>query len=298
MTDLCVTGGSGFIGEHLSQVEIFRSALFAGRNRPKFAEKFIYLDLDQKFDLTQQLKGIKTLIHLAGMAHDLKKVTPELERKYECVNTQATLELVEQAILSGVQRFIFISTVKVLGDKNSFDSPFNDKSQINPNGAYAKSKANAEQKIIEMCSNSEMDFVILRPPLIYGSLPKGNLKRLEWLACFPFPLPLAGLDNRRSLLSVQNFLDVLTLCIDHPNAANEILLLCDRNAVSTSEILDALRRIKLSKIKDFYLPKVVLKILFYSFGLKAEFDKLTETLLMDSSRTEHLLSWSPRPFEM
>lgn len=298
MTKLCVTGGSGFVGEYLSKVEVFKSALFAGRNCPKFAKRFVHLDLDQDFDLTQDLQGIETVVHLAGVAHDLKKATPESKKKYERVNTQATYKLVQQALLSGVQRFIFMSTIKVLGDKSSLDNPFTDTSQINPVGAYAKSKADAEKAIIELCSDTEMDFVILRPPLVYGSSPKGNLRRLEWLASLPFPLPLSGLDNRRSLLSLQNLLDVLILCLDHPNAANEILLLCDQNSVSTSQILGAFRRTQLSNTKDFHLPEALLRLLFYSCGLKTEFDKLTETLVIDSSRTEKLLSWSPRPFQI
>ena len=228
----------------------------------------------------------------------MKRVTPELCRRYERVNTLATVNLVKQAISSGVKRFIFISTIKVLGDKNSSENPFTHQSLLNPIGPYATSKADSEKEIIRLCAGSEMEYVILRPPLIYGDKPKGNLKTLEMLAGLPIPIPLGSLENLRSLISIQNFFDVLTLCMEHPSAANETLLVCDSNSVSTSELLGELRRKRSSKVKDFSVPSFVLKTILHSLGLKSKFQKLTETMVIDSSRTQSLLSWSPRQFKI
>tara|TARA_Y100000768_G_C23749220_1_gene573072 strand:- start:45 stop:767 length:723 start_codon:yes stop_codon:yes gene_type:complete len=213
--------------------------------------------------------------------------------KFRKVNVDGTLNLARQSIEEGIKRFIYLSTIKVNGDKTEIGKPFfyNDLNQASD--PYAISKFEAEEKLKTLCQNSNMDLVIIRPPLVYGPGVKGNFNLLMKAISLNIPLPLKGLDNRRSLISIFNLNDFLIKCLNFEGNLDETFLISDDQDLSTSELINKICFYMKKKDLSFRLPEPMLINLFSFLRKRREILRLTDNLQVDISYSKERISWSP-----
>jgi len=252
-------------------------------------------DLSVDTDWSEPLSGVDTVVHLAARVHQLGEVPGAAsDRRYDEVNRAATLKLAQDAVTAGVRRFIFVSSIKVNGDWTSPGRPFRADDPSRPSDAYARSKAAAEQQLLALMAETGLEVVIIRPPLIYGPGVKANVAKLLDTLARGVPLPLGGVrHNRRSLLAVENLLDLLTLCIEAPQAAGATLLVSDDQDVSTAELLELLgaglgKKARLIPIPAGWLEKVACLL-----GRAEVAQRLCGSLQVDIQPTKTLLGWQP-----
>jgi nucleoside-diphosphate-sugar epimerase len=299
--NILVTGASGFVGralsEHLQAGQRFcvrasiRSA--SGIDRTDGVDLIETGDLGATIDWRTALQGIDVVVHLAARAHKLRDNAADPLAEYRKVNVDGTLNLAKQALQAGVKRFIFISTIKVNGEQTPLGRPFRAEDQPSPADAYAISKREAEDGLRELCSNSTMEFVIIRPPLVYGPGVKGNfLSLLRWLDK-GLPLPLASIRNKRSLVAVDNLVDLIMTCIAHPAAANQTFLVSDSEDLSTPELLQRTASAIGKQVLLWRAPVGLLHFAAQCFGKTAAIHRLCGSLQLDIRKTREQLDWQP-----
>ena len=221
MPRILLTGGNGFLGSALLEKPAFHDALVVGRTPPILNINFSPISLDKVSDYKKILSGIDILVHAAARTHIMDERSNNPLAEYLNINTHATLNLAKQAANEGVKRFIFISSIKVLGEKSDFGHPFNSTDQFNPQDPYSVSKVEAEIGLQKLMEETNMEVVIIRPPLVYGRGVKGNFAKLMKLIALPFPLPLGSVNNKRSLVSIENLVDLICICLEHQKAKNQ-----------------------------------------------------------------------------
>ncbi len=282
-----ITGASGFIG----------SALAA--HLRAIGQDVVAWPRSHDFDLTNTsnfsgwvdaLKLVDTVIHLAGLAHQPQGGDDE---RYFRINRDGTLRLAAAARAAGVKRFIFLSSAKVFGEGGA--RPYRASTAPRPEGAYAESKWQAEQQL-RADFGSAMELVILRPPLVYARHAKANFAALMRLARLPVPLPFAGVDNRRSLIGLDNLIDLIARCVTSPAAAGQTLLCADARSYSLADLIAAMRRARGRPPHLFRLPAPIFGLLKIGLGAAAS-ARLFGDFEIDSSETHRLLGWQP-PFSM
>jgi nucleoside-diphosphate-sugar epimerase len=217
--------------------------------------------------------------------------------EYRRVNVQDTLSLARQAAAVGVKRFIFLSSVKVNGEStDGLSTPFgsrNGGAGAAPEDAYGLSKWEAEQGLWRIAYQTGMEIVVVRPPLVYGPGVKGNFARLLDLVRSGVPLPLAAVNNRRSFIGLDNLVDLLIRCVDHPKAAGQTLLVSDGQDLSTPELLRMIANAMGRPERLFSMPVPLLRLAGRVFGRVNEVDRLVGSLQVDSSVTRERLGWTP-----
>jgi UDP-glucose 4-epimerase len=293
MPNIALTGGSGFIGTALLQNVLFQEALVIGRTRPKQCRHFSSVNLDAHCDLTNTLRNIDIVVHVAARAHVMNEKSVNPIDLYRNINTLATLNLAEQAVKAGVKRFIFISTIKVLGDQTQGGRQFNSEDPLNPQDPYSISKAEAEMGLKKIMDHSDMDIVIIRPPLVYGQGVKGNFASLLKLASLSLPLPFGAIENRRSLVSIDNLVDLICTCLDHPNAKNQTFLVSDDYDMSTPDLSRLLAKTGGYNSRIFWFPGSLLWLGLSLIGKKAVYERLFGSMEVDIDFTKSHLNWKP-----
>ncbi|MDR2032787.1 MAG: NAD-dependent epimerase/dehydratase family protein [Azoarcus sp.] len=299
MSAILLTGASGFIGQALAR----RLAADNHRLRlatrsplpdcPAGAEVFRFAGLDPATDWTPALTGIEVLIHCAGRAHVMTEIAADPLAEFLRINTDATARLASQAARAGVRRFVFVSTAKVCGERTRPGTAFTTETTPVPADPYALSKLDAERALRAQAASGDMEFVIVRPPLVYGPGVKANfLRLLQWLDR-GLPLPLADIDNRRSLVALDNLVDLLARCAAHPAAANRIWYASDGEDLSTPELLRRLGMALGKPARLFHAPAWLLGGGARLFGRRALTDRLYASLQVDIAPTRRLLAWSP-----
>jgi nucleoside-diphosphate-sugar epimerase len=294
-----VTGSTGFVGRALlplltrkgvvvRQAVRQRTGDVEHRNR----ELFGFDLLDPHTDWTPALQGMDAVIHLAGQVPTLNKGMDPGFSGYAAANFRSTENLAEQAAGMGVRRFVFISTIKVLGEISQ-DAVLTDQTPVNPEDGYALSKLKAEACLRDIEDRSGMEVVILRPPLVYGPHVKGNFLMLLNLVYRGIPLPFKEIENRQQLIALDNLADALALCVSHDRAAGRTFLVSDRESVSTAGLVEKISRAMGRNPGNFYLPAGVSKVLFYALGKKALYDKLWRSYRIDCKPVSNLLGWQP-----
>ena len=242
--EVLITGASGFIGSQLSYLLTTLGFMVRRTTRSQIYEPsqsagwITVGDIDNNTDWRSSLDGVEIVVHLAACAHVLRD-DKELDslRSYRYVNTEGTINLARQAAEAGVFRFVFLSSIGVNGAE-SFQVPFTEKDTPAPHSPYAVSKYEAELGLLKLAKQTNMEVVILRPPLVYGPGAPGNFNTLiRWLAQAK-PLPLGAVNNRRSFVSLDNLLDLIVTSINHPAAANQTFLVSDGEDISTTEFLE------------------------------------------------------------
>lgn len=292
MKKVLITGGTGFLGTQLLKViDNNLKVVTLVRNTPIDENSVLVGNFTSTTDFSKALMGVDIVIHSAAKAHvRAEQLTKPLDEFRE-VNTHATLQLAKQAFLSGVKRFIFVSSIGVNGVSNLVSFKHSDRPE--PTEEYAISKYEAEIGLKKIAEETGMEVVIIRPPLVYGKGAPGNFGTLLKVAEKNLPLPLGAISNQRSFVAVDNLIDLIVTCIEHPNAANQTFLVSDDEVISTSNLL---RKLTLAAGKKPWLlpmPVSLLKFVASIFGKKAVVERFSSSLTVDIEHTKNTLNWKP-----
>lgn len=296
-----VTGYTGFLGAHLFTALADSEAIdVLALGRKKVAdieeEKFIRYDFGKTQEVTDSLKGVNVIVHCAARAHVMREEENNPLAVYRKINTVGTLNLAKQAERSGVKRFIFISTIKVNGEETTAGIPFSIFDRPKPIDPYGISKYEAEKGLLELAKESAMEIVIIRPPLIYGPGVKANFLSMMKLTKKFLPLPFSAItQNKRSMVSIYNIVDLIICCIKHPGAANQVFLVSDDDDLSTKELFSTLKEEQNGKSILFAIPISILNFLAMITRTKKIMVRLTGSLQVDIEHTKEILNWTP-PF--
>ncbi|EJL8258685.1 SDR family oxidoreductase [Vibrio cholerae] len=293
---ILITGSNGFLGSHI--VERIKGKplilLDSGTVNKHPMCPFFQCEINSYHDYMKALQGCQTIIHCAARVHIMDDNEADPLTLYREVNTAGTVNLAKQAIDSGVKRFIFISSIKVNGEGTLVGSPFKTEDNHAPEDDYGLSKSEAEKQLVALAKDSGMEVVIIRPTIVYGPGVKANFASLMNLASKGIPLPFGSItQNKRSLVSINNLVDLIVTCIDHPKAANQVFLVSDDHDVSTAEMVRELA-IALDK-PTWQLPVPIwcYKLFGKLFGKSDIVDRLTGSLQVDISHTKETLGWKP-----
>lgn len=301
MTAILVTGASGFVGRAVwLRLQGMRDTRVVGCVRrvdvfTDIGSSIVEVgDLSAQADWSGALAGMEVVIHAAARVHVMQDGAIDPLAEYRRVNVQGTLQLARQAASSGVKRFLFISSVKVNGEATQPGEPFTADDTPAPQDPYGISKMEAEQGLWEIAAQTGMELVVIRPPLVYGPGVRANFgAMMHWLAR-GVPLPLGAVThNRRSLIALDNLVDLIVTCITHPAAANQTFLVSDGEDLSTSDLL---RRMGLALGKPARLmpfPPVILKMGAAMLGKPELIQRLCGSLQVDISKTRQMLGWAP-----
>lgn len=287
-----VTGAAGFIGSAMVRALSTSSSYVcraSSRRKIETVQDWHQAEeLGAEADWTHVLHDVDIVIHCAAIAHVFSGVSPERFRE---VNVRGALRLAEQAASAGVRRFVFLSSIGVNGD--SSDRPFSECDVPRPENDYARSKLEAEQALRHFTSSVGMELVIVRPVLVYGIGAPGNIARLSRLLRYSLPLPFSGIRNKRSLLAIDNLVDLLLVCCSHPAAVDQVFLASDGEDISTPDLLRLIGKSIGVKVWLFPVPQFLLTCVARLFGREREMSKLTGALQVNIAKARERLSWTP-----
>lgn len=296
---ILLTGASGFVGKAVLKAShqrglnirpVFR-LLDSAKGHP---EAVLVYRLDGEADWSQALQGVDVVIHAAARAHIMREEVPDPLAEYRRVNVEGTFNLARQAAAAGVRRFVFISSIKVNGEATAPGHPFTAGDNPAPEDAYAVSKAEAESQLKLVAQETGMEVTIIRPPLIYGPGVKGNFASLISWVRRGVPLPLGGVTlNRRSFVGLDNLVDLILVCADHPKAANQIFLISDGEDLSTAELLRKIGNSLGGSVRLLWVPAGVISLMAGLLGKKVISQRLLGSLQVDIHKTCELLDWQP-----
>lgn len=296
---ILVTGAHGFVGKALleclqRQELLVRCVLKSYYPNIANADDYVVADLSDETDWTFALRGVRQIIHLAARVHVMNDQSPDALAEFRRVNVQGTVNLARQAAAAGVKRFIFLSSIKVNGELTEMGKSFTADDEPAPKDPYGISKYEAEQALRQVAYDSGMELVIIRPPLVYGPGVKANFESMmKWLVK-EIPLPLGAITgNRRSLVALDNLIDLIVTCLNHPNAANQIFLVSDGKDISTTVLLNKMGEALGCHARLFYVPPVLLRVGAYLMKKKSVYQRLTGSLQLDITKTQKLLDWTP-----
>lgn len=295
MTFTLVTGASGFVGTCLMK-ELHRRALPSigvSQTCSKGLVRIPTYSTEMNWD--PLLEGVGVVVHLAARVHVMNDRSSEPLREFRQSNVEASLHLARSAARCGVRRFVFVSTIKVNGERTELGHPFKANAPPNPEGPYAISKMEAEKALLQLGRDTGMEIVIIRPTLVYGPGVKGNIATLAKLGKLGLPSPLGLIHNRRSLLHVSNLCDLLLIASKHPKAANQVYLAADGNSVSTEQLLQELGWTKapmwVCKLTSSILKNRLLQNI-------TTLEKIIGNLEADIGDTIEKLGWRPNKYAL
>jgi nucleoside-diphosphate-sugar epimerase len=298
-----LTGASGFVGTALceklrSSEWLVRSAvrkLNPARLNSKITyDESVISDISIDTDWIALLRDVTHVVHLAARVHIMDEKSRDPIAEFRRINVIATVNLAKQAALSGVKRFIYLSSIKVNGEFTEVGRPFTADDIPAPVDPYGISKCEAEQALHQIGRETGMEIVIIRPPLVYGPGVKANFaSMMRWLKR-GLPLPLAAIThNRRSMVALGNLVDLITVCLSHPAAANQVFLVSDGDDLSTADLLQRTAAALGVKPRLFPMPPFMLKLATKLLGKEAIYQRLCGSLQIDMVKTKQLLSWKP-----
>lgn len=302
MVKLLVTGASGFVGQALC-AELLRhgySVRAANRTAHSSAdrsgmhqEEVVVGTLDAHADWSAALAGVEVVIHLAARVHVMHDEAASPLEEFRRVNTAGTERLARSAAASGVKRLVYVSSIKVNGEETADGRCYTEHDAPSPQDPYGVSKWEAEQVLQRVAKETGLEIVIVRPPLVYGAGVKGNFVQMLKVLAKGIPLPLASVNNLRSLIYIGNFVDALRLCAIHPAAAGQTFLIGDGEDVSTPELLHQLDVAMGHPARLLPFPPVLLRLAGRITGKSAQIDRLLGSLQVDSSKIRRDLDWQP-----
>ena len=301
-----ITGATGFVGSRLAG---FLNSQFpntelrlAVRHQPDELQVpgvplagsiEVVGDINPHTNWTNSLVGVDVVIHLAARVHVMNDVALDPLEEYRNANTLATIHLAQEAAKAGVKRFIYLSSIKVNGEETLLGQSYSEDSPPAPIDPYGVSKWEAEQGLEKVCAQTGMEFVIIRPPLIYGPGVKANFQKLMGLVAKGLPLPLGAVHNQRSMLALDNLVSFIAEVMTNPLAANQRFLLSDGEDVSTTQLLKLIVRGMGKSIWLLPVPAFFLRAAAQVLGASAAADRLLGSLQIDSSKARQLLQWQP-----
>ncbi|HAT9037762.1 TPA: NAD-dependent epimerase/dehydratase family protein, partial [Legionella pneumophila subsp. pneumophila] len=297
MAKILITGATGFIGRSLvpallSEGHDVRCAVLQLDSTLQ-AEQIVINNLEVHTDWTDALRNVEIVIHLAARVHIMKEYATSSLDEYCKINSIATKNFVEQAVQNNVKRFIFLSTIKVHGEFSQNNLPFSEDCRTQPEDPYAKSKLYAEQFIQEICQNARMEFVILRPPLVYGPYVKANFLRILQLVDKKWPLPFGSIYNKRTFIYIDNLVSAISAVVSEPSAANQVYLVADDCSWSLTQLVQTLSRKMNTKLFLIPIPVQILIFLFKLCGLKNINTRLFSSLEVSNEKIKSQLGWTP-----
>ncbi len=295
---LLITGANGFVGRALTIQAIVRGLSVRAVCRsyaslPKAIECVSVGEIDSNTDWHDALRGCDVVVHLAARAHVMDDPAVNTLSEFCKVNVYGTLNLARQAVEAGVKRFVFISSIGVNGAE-TFSSPFIVQDAPAPHSPYAASKHEAELGLQALALETIMEVVSIRPPIVYGPDAPGNFGSLmRWLS-LGLPLPLGNVtQNRRSLVALDNLVDLILTCVQHPKAANQTFLVSDGEDLSTTELLQRIGKALNRPARLLPVPVRHLAFAARLLGKGAVAQRLLGSLQVDISKTCELLDWKP-----
>lgn len=296
--NVLLTGATGFVGQNLlkrlQQARDFQLTCAVRRQSSEHnGREVIVGNLSATTKWHEALQDQQVVIHTAARAHVMIDEVSDPLTEYRKVNVDGTLNLARQAATAGVKRFIFISSIKVNGEQTETGQPFSSHDTPSPEDFYGVSKCEAEQGLRELASETGMEVVIIRPPLVYGPGVKGNFANMIKLVDKGLPLPLGAIHNKRSLVALGNLVDLISTCIDHPNAANETFLVSDGEDLSTTQLLQGVAEAMGKPSRLIPVPSGLLQFGAILLGKKAVAQRLLGSLQVDISHTQERLNWTP-----
>jgi nucleoside-diphosphate-sugar epimerase len=301
MPEILVTGATGFVGKAvvqrlLAEDESRYVAVAARRDNQQWPARVLPRvtgDLEPATDWSVALGDISVVVHCAARVHVMADTAANPLAEFRRVNVQGTLNLARQAAAAGVRRFVFVSSIKVNGEATQLGRPFTADDAPAPLDAYGVSKMEAEQGLREIARQTGMEVVIIRPPLVYGPGVKANFAAMmRWLRR-GVPLPLGAIHNQRSLVALDNLVDLIVTCLAHPAAANQTFLVSDGEDVSTTELLCRMGQALSRPARLIPVPVSWLKLAAAMVGKSDVAQRLCGSLQVDIEKTRRLLSWTP-----
>lgn len=291
---ILLTGATGFVGSAIAAVLApDYLTILCRKEVPEKYRTILKLSMEGTTDYSDSLQNIDVIIHSAARAHIMNDSHADPLAEFRQMNTESTLNFARQASASGVKRFIFISSIKVNGESTLEDMPFRFSDEMHYDDAYGQSKAEAEIGLLKIADETNLEIVIIRPPLVYGPNVKANFATMMNIAKKNFPLPLGAIHNKRSLVALDNLVDLIITCIEHPKAANQTFLVSDDHDVSTTELLQMMTRAAGKKPILLPVPVSLLKLAGKLTGKQAVIDRLCGNLQVDISHTKNTLGWKP-----
>lgn len=297
---ILITGATGFVGRHLvRQLHEQGHELHLGLRHPLTAQDelaalgtpFVVGELGPEQDWTAALHGVQAVVHLAAMVHSMNATDPALAPHYHRCNVDGTLSLARQAVTAGVSRFVFLSSVKAVGESSPYGQPLQETVTPHPCDPYGLSKYAAEQGLLAMAAADGMHVSCLRPPLVYGPGVTANFLRLMCWVQRGRLLPLGGINNQRSLLYVGNLVAAIETALDKGPTGS--FFVADDEPLSTSGIIEAIARALNKPARLFYFPAWIMFLLAKCLGKQAAVDRLLGSLALDSSQFRQATGWQP-----
>ncbi len=296
-----ITGGNGFVGRALTtHVLASGCEVRLSLRQPPRADHIVGVEtveigsLALKNDWTSALRDVDKIVHLAARVHVMNDSSLDPMAEFRRVNVEGTANLARQSAAAGVRRFVYLSSIKVNGEFTQEGRPFTSDDAPSPEDPYGVSKHEAEQLLRQIATETGMEVVIIRPPLVYGPDVKANFESMmRWLAR-GVPLPLAAVtQNRRSLVALDNLVDLIVTCLNHPAAANQTFLVSDGEDLSTADLLKRMGAALGCSARLFHLPPGLLKLGAALLRKPGIYQRLCGSLQLDIAKTCQLLGWSP-----
>lgn len=300
MGHIFVTGASGFLGKGLlSRLQsdgshrLSASVRTSSASIPTDIELHVMGSIDAETPWTTALREIDVVVHCAARVHVMADTAQDPLQSFRQVNVDGTLRLAREAAKAGVKRFIFISSIKVNGEQTQLDRPYTADDFPQPVDPYGISKMEAETALFELAGAVDMDVVVIRPVLVYGPGVKANfLNMMRWLDK-GLPLPFGAIHNARSLVALENLVDLIVTSITHPSAANQTFLVSDGEDLSTTQLLRRMARALGKKPRLVPVPRWILSTAAHLLGKRSLSQRLCGSLQVDITKTRALLQWEP-----
>lgn len=295
-----LTGASGFVGRAV-QARLLADSVHrlrcAQRHAPVTplagAEYCLAPSLEAEADWSQTLANIDAVIHCAARVHVMHEQAVDPLAEFRRANVEGTLCLARQAVAAGVRRFVFVSSIKVNGEQTLPGQAYRADDVSNATDPYGISKREAEEGLLELAAETGLEVVIVRPPLIYGPGVKANfLSMIRWLQR-GVPLPFGAIDNRRSLVALDNLVDLLVVCLTHPGASGQRFLVSDGEDLSTTELLRRLSVALGRPARLLPVPHALIERAAILLGRRQLSQRLCGSLQINMGKTRELLGWAP-----
>lgn len=294
---IAVTGASGFVGRALCaslQAQGHPTVPLLRTAQPDMPQARVVGDLGAEADWSQALVGVDCVVHCAGRAHAALRPGPEDLAICRRINVEGTRRLALAAVQAGVRRLVFVSSIKVLGESSVEGVPLRFDDAPAPEDAYGVSKWEAEQALQEVSARTGLQTVTVRPPLVYGLGAKANFLRLMEAVARGTPLPLGSVHNLRSLVALDNLVDLLQCCAEHPDAPGQTLLVSDDHDLSTPDLIRGLAEALGRPARLLPCPPSLLRLAGRLSGRGGQIERLIGSLQVDIGHTKEVLRWTPR----
>ena len=296
LRSILITGATGFVGRAVMN-SLSESCGYLTKGVVRVGEPSagspIVPSIDGTTDWCTSIGGVDAVVHLAAKVQIMKGDVAEPLTAFRKVNVEGSLALARQAAGAGVKRFVFISSIKVNGEQTLYGQRYTTDDTPNPADPYGTSKYEAEQGLRAIAAETGMEVVIIRPVLVYGPGVKGNfLSMMRWLHK-GVPLPLGAIHNLRSLVALDNLVDLIVTCLQHPEAANQTFLVSDGEDLSTTGLLQRTASAMGVKARLIPLPASIIQTAASLLGKRDVAQRLCGSLQVDISKTHQILGWAP-----